>query len=257
MQEGASLQFPISMRGCWELRQMPDEEFPDGLSATLTVEARRVVVDARGVDRQVGSIEIAGRLTPSLIEGRISTPEDEGRHTIATALELNPEGSPSGTLLLREGDAGSYNFTRCTAAKAEQSRRFSLVIARSGRQKDPKPAPCGAHGSCDNFLYRSEFSEARVIAGADLPRSFDARLTLHTPYISRYMLALIVERLDDGSLIVRRQAGFNGRTGVACFNEPGEWPVDWKPEDVAGIRYQRGELCYFDMSQIDPNAPKE
>jgi hypothetical protein len=101
----------------------------------------------------------------------------------------------------------------------------------------------------------SEFRGARVIAGAELPRDFEARLKLHTPYISKYVLALIVERQQDGTLLVRRQAGFNGRTGVACFNAPDEHPVDWKP-NVPAVRYDKGELCLFEMGQIDPKAPK-
>jgi hypothetical protein len=64
-----------------------------------------------------------------------------------------------------------------------------------------------------------------------------------------------VERQKDGSLLVRREAGFNGRTGVACFNEPDEWPVDWKP-DVPALHYDHGDLCVTDKGQIDPNAPK-
>lgn len=132
---------------------------------------------------------------------------------------------------------------------------LSLVVATSGAQDDPRPAPCGPNGDCNDFLYRSTFSEAVTIDGAPLPASFEARLTLHTPYISRYRLALIVERLDDGSLIVRRQAGFNGRNGIGCFQLPSEWPVDWQPQGEAVRRVGR-ELCVFQASEIDPNAPK-
>lgn len=247
---------PKALHGCWELREPPDEEFPDGLSETMTVKPDRIIIDARGVDRQVGSIiEEVQRVTPNLIEARISAPENGGS-TLATTLELDPEGTPPGTLLRREGDAGSYHYSRCGAAAAA-SLRFSLVIAESGRQDDPRPAPGRPGGDCGDFLYRAEFKDARVIAGAELPAKFDARLKLHTPYISNYVLALIVERQKDGSLLVRRQAGFNGRTGIACFNAPDEWPVDWKPEPVTAVRYDRGDLCVFEPGQIDPNAPKE
>ena len=250
--EPAKPQIPEALRGCWELREQPDEEYPEGLSEVLQVKADRIILDARGVDREVGTIELVQRLSPTLIEGRIRSPES----TMATTLELNPEGAAPGTLLLREGDAGSYHFNRCSAetAKAE---RYSLVIATTSRQDDPRPAPCGPNGRCNDFLYRAEWRDARVLAGADLPKAFDARLTLHTPYISTYSLALIVERLKDGSLLVRRTAGFNGRTGVACFYRDDEWPVDWKPERVAAIRYERGDLCVFDKGQIDPDAPKD
>jgi hypothetical protein len=100
------------------------------------------------------------------------------------------------------------------------------------------------------------FHDARVIAGGDLPARFDARLKLHTPFISPTTSALIVERLPDGTLLVRRHAGFNGRTGIACFREPQEWPVDWAP-DVPLVSRDHGDLCVTDKSQIDPNAPKE
>lgn len=243
---------PEALRGCWELREEPDEEYPDGLSKVMQVEAGRIIIDARGVDRQVGTVELVQRLTPRLIEGRIRSPEA----TLATTLELDPEGAAPGTLLLREGDAGSYHFTRCTAESAKVQ-RYSLVIAETSRQDNPRPAPCGPDGSCGDFLYRAEFHDARVVAGAELPKKFDARLKLHTPYISTYVLALIVERLDDGSLLVRRQTGFNGRNGVGCFNAPHEHPVDWKPEQVAGVRYDHGDLCLFEKGQIDPNAPKD
>ena len=135
-----------------------------------------------------------------------------------------------------------------------QTANLSLVIATSGTQTDPRPAPCGADGTCDDFHYRSTFSGARTLAGTSLPASFEARLKLHTPYISRYVLALIVERLADGSLLVRRQAGFNGRTGIACFDEPSEHKVDWTPTG-RGLRIENRALCVEDKTQIDPKAP--
>ena len=135
--------------------------------------------------------------------------------------------------------------------RAEQ---LSLVIATTGTQVDPRPAPCGADGTCDDFLYLSTFTAARTLAGVPLPAAFKARLKLHTPYISRYRLALIVERMADGSLMVRRQAGFNGRTGIACFNEPSEHKVDWVPA-APQVRIEHGDLCVEDKTQIDPSAP--
>jgi len=248
----AKPQIPPALRGCWELREEPDEEFPDGLSDVMVIKADRVIIDGRAVDRQVGTIQQVKRLTPRSIEGLIGSADG----TIATMLELDPKWAPGGTLRLSEGDAGSYDYKRCSTATAA-AQRYSLVIAETSRQDDPKPAPCGPNGSCGNFLYRAEFHGARVIAGAELPKRFDARLTLHTPYISTYTLALIVERQKDGSLLVRRQAGFNGRTGMACFNERDEWPVDWKPESGVAVRYERGDLCVTDEGQIDPNAPKD
>jgi hypothetical protein len=133
---------------------------------------------------------------------------------------------------------------------------LSLVIATSGTQDDPQPAPCGPNRDCDDSLYRSTFSNARTLAGDPLPRAFDARLRLHTPYISRYTLALIVERRGDGSLLVLRQAGFNGRNGIACFDNPNEFEVDWRPS-AASVRWQGKTLCLSDAGQINPNAPRD
>ena len=253
----AAPQIPPALHGCWQLREAPDEEFPEGLSETMTIAADRIVTDAKGADRQVGTIEQVDSIQARRIRGRISAKENGRWSTMATELQLDPDGAPPGTLLLREGDAGSYHFTRCSPATAAAAQRFSLVIAKTGRQDDPKPAPCGPGGACGDFLYRGEFHDARVLAGADLPRKFGARLKLHTPYISSYVLALLVERQEDGTLLVRRQAGFNGRTGIACFNAPDEWPVEWRPEQVSAIRHEHGDLCVFDPGRIDANAPKD
>lgn len=132
---------------------------------------------------------------------------------------------------------------------------LSLVVATSGVQKDPRPAPCGADGRGGNFYFRSTFTKTRVLAGPALGQAFEARLKLHSPFMSRYRLALIVERQADGSLLVWRSAGFNDRTGMACFREPDEWPVDWQPE-APDVRHEGKALCVFDAAQINPNAPK-
>ena len=132
---------------------------------------------------------------------------------------------------------------------------LSLVIATSGIQDDPRPAPCDPDGTGGDFHFRSTFSKAQTLAGAVLEPNFEAGLKLRSPYISRYRLALIIERLNDGSLLVRRAAGFNGRNGIACFDRSDEWPVDWRPEAKA-VRWQGRTLCVFDPAEIDPNAPK-
>ena len=141
------------------------------------------------------------------------------------------------------------------APPAPKSGSLSLVIATSGIQDDPRPAPCGPDGTGGDFLFSSRFTGATTLAGARLDPSFAARLKLHSPFISPYRLAMIVERQDDGSLLVRRMAGFNGRTGIACFDSPEEWPVDWQPEAPA-LRREGKSLCVFDAAEIDPNAPK-
>lgn len=153
------------------------------------------------------------------------------------------------------------NIVRCPVEQvvppqAPKEGSLSLVIATSGIQDDPQPASCDPDGTGGDFNYRSTFSVARTLAGIALPESFEARLKLRTPYISRYRLALIVERRSDGSLLVRRQAGFNGRNGIACFEARDEWPVEWQPQ-APEIRRQGKTLCVFDAAEIDPNAPKD
>ena len=111
---------------------------------------------------------------------------------------------------------------------------LSLVVATSGMQDQPRPAPCGPNGDCDDFHYRSTFTEARNIVGIPLDAAFEQA---------------------DGSLLVLRQAGFNGRTGVACFDNPGEQAVDWQPA-APDLRMQGKILCLFDARQIDARAPR-
>jgi hypothetical protein len=135
-----------------------------------------------------------------------------------------------------------------------QSPALSLVVAETERQYGPRPVPCDA-GGCGDSYYRAWFDPARAIAGVPLPSSFEAQLRLHTPFISRTTLALIVARQPDGALRVLRRAGFNGRTGVACFREPGEPSVDWKPQGPQ-IRSAGDTLCVFDPTQIEPSAPR-
>lgn len=246
---------PVALHGCWRIDEPPDEEFPNGVAETALISADRLITESAGVGRRVGTIEEIQRQTPTLFEGLISAREDGRLVTLATMLAIGVEGLAPGELLLREGDAGSYHFQRCDAA-TQAALRYALVIARTAHQDDPKPAPCGPDGSCGDFLYRARFTDARVIAGGDVPARFEARLKLHTPFISPTASALIVQRQQDGTLLVRRHAGFNGRTGIACFREPEEWPVDWAP-DVPAVHRERGDLCVTDKSQVDPNAPKE
>ena len=66
---------------------------------------------------------------------------------------------------------------------------------------------------------------------------------------------MIVERQADGTLLVLRRAGFNGRNGIACFEEPDEQEVDWDPV-APSIRRHGETLCVFDEAQIDPTAPR-
>lgn len=245
---------PAALHGCWFLDQPRDEEF-EAYRERLTVSADKLITESSGVGRRVGTIELVERLTERLIEGRIMALEDGNKITLATTLELQPREGGRDTLLRREGDAGSAIYDRCTPAQ-EAVGRYSLVIATTGRHRDPVPAPCGPDGSCGDSLFKVAFSDGRVVAGGELPAKFEARLKAHSPFISDTTLALIVEREPDGSLLVRRRAGFNGRTGIACFIEPDEVPVEWRPE-VPEVKFDKGALCLSDPRQIDPNAPKD
>ena len=244
---------PAALHGCWFVDEKGDEEVQP-YRERVTISSDAMITESDGVGRQVGSIELVQQLTDRMIEGRISAREGDQTITLATTLELRTERDGRETLLRREGDAGSAVYERCTEAQQAEG-RYALVIARTGRHRDPVPAPCGPDGSCGDSLFLVAFRDGRVIAGGEIPAAFEARLKLHSPLVSDTTLALIVERQPDGSLLVRRRAGFNGRTGVACFSEPDEHPVDWRPE-VPEVRSDKGALCLGDPRQIDPNAPK-
>ena len=244
---------PAALHGCWFLDEKGDEEIQP-YRERVTISSDAMITESDGVGRRVGSVELVQQLTDRMIEGRISAREGDLPITLATTLELRTERDGRETLLRREGDAGSAVYERCSPAQQAEG-RYALVIARTGRHRDPVPAPCGPDGSCGDSLFRVAFRDGRVIAGGEVPAAFDARLKLHSPLISDTVLALILERQADGSLLVRRRAGFNGRTGIACFREPDEPAVDWRPE-VPEVKYDKGALCVSDPKQIDPNAPK-
>jgi hypothetical protein len=93
---------------------------------------------------------------------------------------------------------------------------YSIVVARAVSQSDPKPIACGATNCTSWFLGR--FDRAETLAGAPLPAEFLARLEMGSPFISQYTLALLVERLSDGSNRIRAAQGHDSRTGLACFD---------------------------------------
>jgi hypothetical protein len=93
---------------------------------------------------------------------------------------------------------------------------YSIVIARAVRQSDPKPIACGAANCTSWFL--GKFDQARNIAGVPLPSTFDARIEMGSPFISRYVLAMIVEGMPEGTYRVRAAQGFHYQTKLACFD---------------------------------------
>jgi hypothetical protein len=93
---------------------------------------------------------------------------------------------------------------------------YSIVVARAVTQTNPIPIQCGAANCTSWFLGR--FDQARTLAGPPLPKEFDARLEMGSPYDQHYRLLLLVAREADGTLRVRSTGGFNTRTKEACLD---------------------------------------
>lgn len=143
-----------------------------------------------------------------------------------------------GLLLLAQSVAvPAVSPPRVHAAVAPDS--LTLVVADAIEQTDPQPL-CAAPDCTSMFLGR--FDNARVLAGAGLPQAFTARLEMGSPYISRYRLALIVEQRPGSEAVVHDVAGFNSRTGKACFERLDTGRLGWIPTG-AGITTERGTIC--------------
>jgi hypothetical protein len=93
---------------------------------------------------------------------------------------------------------------------------YSIVVARAVAQSDPIPIDCGA-ANCTSWLL-GKFDQSHNIAGMPLPSAFEARLEMGSPFISQYVLAMIVEVLPDRTHRVRTARGFHYATGLACFD---------------------------------------
>ncbi len=93
---------PVALRGCWTL---DDSDFPD-------IREQLVVTDS-GLTRdgRIARPEFIDSVSPRYVGGRFSAEENGHLITVATALELRDD---EGELTLREGDAGSFFFRRCT-----------------------------------------------------------------------------------------------------------------------------------------------
>lgn len=116
---------------------------------------------------------------------------------------------------------------------------LSLVIADTVEQVDPQPL-C-AQANCTS-LFLGTFRHGHVLAGQAMPAMFAARLEMGSPFLSRYRLALIVEQRPDAEPLVRAQAGFNVRTGVACFEPADVRSLGWTPSG-AGISVKGDLIC--------------
>ena len=117
---------------------------------------------------------------------------------------------------------------------------LTLVVADAIEQTDPRPL-C-ADPTCTS-MYLGRFENGRVLAGAALPSAFTARLEMGSPFISRYRLVLLVEQRPDGESVVHDVAGFNTRTGVACFERLDTSRLGWTPEGAGITTTPRGTVC--------------
>jgi hypothetical protein len=120
---------------------------------------------------------------------------------------------------------------------------YSIVVARAVRQSDPIPIDCGTEFCTSWFL--GNFDQARNVAGAPLPSGFNARIEMGSPFNMQYRLLLLVAREADGTLRVRSQTGFDGRTNEGCFDARDT--VALKPEPSGPDLFKRGRaICTID-----------
>ena len=118
-------------------------------------------------------------------------------------------------------------------------RRLSLVVARTVSETDPRKL-CERADCTSLFLGR--YKEARVLAGLPLAPEFEARVEMGSPWNMSYRLAMIVEQRDGREPLVRALAGFDDRTGEACFDSRETIPLGWQPEGP-GIVTRRSAIC--------------
>ncbi len=117
---------------------------------------------------------------------------------------------------------------------------YSIVVARAVAQGDPIPINCGAANCTSWFL--GKFDRSHNVAGAPLPPKFEARLEMGSPFISQYVLALIIETLPDGSRRVRAAQGFHYRTKLACFDVADTEALTPQPDGSRIVRSGR-QIC--------------
>ena len=104
---------PAALHGCWDSIPPEEPEEPGG--------PHRLVVTDRTIEEiatsysKIATAEYVTNVTPTLIEGLFSAPDEVARSTIATALRLGDGGDygPRDHLNRKEGDAGSTIYARC------------------------------------------------------------------------------------------------------------------------------------------------
>ena len=120
---------------------------------------------------------------------------------------------------------------------------YSIVVARAVSQADPIPIDCGEEFCTSWFL--GKFDRARTLAGEPLPAEFDARIEMGSPLNMQYRLLLLVARDADGTLRVRSDTGFHGRTNEGCLDV--EDTSALTPEPSGPDLFKRGRaICTID-----------
>lgn len=122
---------------------------------------------------------------------------------------------------------------------AADAGRLSVVIATTISETDPQPL-CDRPDCTSLFLGR--YRDARTLAGPPVDEEFSARVEMGSPWNRSYRLVLIVEERPGQERLVRAMAGFNQRTGQACFERREIAALDWTPEG-AGLSRTNGALC--------------
>jgi len=119
---------------------------------------------------------------------------------------------------------------------------LSLVVADTVSETDPQklcPQP-----NCTS-LFLGKYENARTLAGVELPAQFGARVEMGSPWTTRYRLALIVEQRPGTEPLIRAMAGFNARTGEACFDVDETDALRWRPESQDIVR-RNAVICVKD-----------
>jgi hypothetical protein len=121
--------------------------------------------------------------------------------------------------------------------------RLSLVIATTVSETDPQPL-CDRPNCTSLFL--GQYRDARTLAGPAVGPEFRARVEMGSPWNMSYTLALIVEDRPGQEPLVRAMAGFNQRTGQACFESDETRALNWAPEG-SGLSQANGRICVTDQ----------
>lgn len=130
---------------------------------------------------------------------------------------------------------------------AVDAARLSLVVATTVSETDPQPL-CDQPNCTSLFLGR--YRDARTLAGPAVEPDFSARVEMGSPWNMSYRLALIVEERPGQERLVRAMAGFNSRTGEACFDRGETAAMNWRPEG-AGVSHANGTIC---VTELNPQS---